>query len=206
MKRSLFIVLALSLFVVGSMGPRAARAGMADLPFLDDLIQLKPHVVSALRTVHTRVKDPNALDDFDSAYDDLVDSVNGLLESVAVDVQSNHTHLEAWTAQAGKIIDQANAFNVQIKALRNARRQPGLSARSSNITYGKSGVAVNIDLLDIVSLRKGINEMHAAQAAADQKDRDAQADQIRAELWPERCALGLDKLPCPGAPRPRPSR
>ncbi len=202
MKRSLFIVLALSLFVFQSVGPRAAKAGTADLPFLDDLIQLKPHVVSALRTVHTRVKDPNALDDFDSSYDDLVDSVNGLLESVAVDVQSNHTHLQSWTAQAGKIIDQANAFNAQIKSLRNARRQPGLSARSSGITLGKGGVAVNIDLLDIVPLKKGLDEMHAAQVAADQKDRDAQAAQIRAEVWPERCALGLDKMPCPGATRP----
>jgi hypothetical protein len=202
MKRSLFIVLALSLFVFASVGPRTAQASMADLPFLDNLIQLKPHVVSALRTVHTRVKDSNALDDFDSAYDDLVDSVNGLLESVAVDVQGNHMHLEAWTTQAGKIIDQANAFNAQIKALRSARRQPSVSARSSSITLGKGGVAVNVDLLDIVPLKKSLDDMHAAQAVADQKDRDAQAAQIRAELWPERCALGLDKLPCPGATHP----
>ncbi len=202
MKRSLFILLALSLCAFQSVGLRAAKAGTADLPFLDDLIQLKPHVVSALRTVHSRVKDPNALDDFDSSYDELVDSVNGLLESVAVDVQSNHTHLAAWTAQAGKIIDQAGAFNAQIRALRNARRQPGISARNSGIILGKDGMAVNIDLLDIVPLKKGLDEMHAAQAVADQKDRDAQAAQIRAELWPERCALGLDKLPCPGVARP----
>ena len=201
MKRSLFVVLALSL-VFGSVGIRAAKAGTSDLPFLDDLIQLKPHVVSALRTVHSRVKDPNALEDFDSSYDDLVDSVNGLLESVAVDVQSNHTHLQAWTTQAGKIIDQANAFNAQIKALRNARRQASAPRRGSTGTLGKGGRAVNRDLLDIGPLKKGLDEMHAAQAAADQKDRDAQAAQIRGELWPERCALGLDKLPCPGATRP----
>ena len=201
MKRRSFIVFSASILALQSSGLALANSTSADLPFLDDLIQLKPHIVNALRTVHSHVKDPNVIDDFDGTYDDMVASVNGLLEVIASDIESDHLHVDSWTKQANAIIVQANSFNASIQALRHGRRQAGAVSRSSSVTLGKTGVAVNIDLLDLLPMKKSLDDMRNAQAIADQKERETRAAQIRIEVWPERCALGLDKLPCPGATR-----
>lgn len=197
--RSTLVALCLSALAITAQPVRGAD--QVDLRFMDVLIQLQPQVATVLRRAHEAKLDRSRLREFDDQYDDVVAAVNGFLKSVAYGVENNTLHVTEWNSRADEIIADVKALNNTIRAAETDRRQAtdAASKGAPGVTIGSRGVTFEIPLVDITKLLESRQQMRFDGLKVGDAARAKQANSIRSNLWPERCAIGLDGHPCVAA-------
>jgi len=193
----------------------AAQTKLPDVPFVGELIRLRQTTVELLKILHRHAhpKDKAALARFDDQYDFLKASVNGLLESVARDVEFNTPHDSDWKKSADDIIAQAQQFQLALRGTQaDPRRQAALYRGGMGgqlnfewnpkeksvllkyeVDFSKAHEdATNLKLKELEAQLQ--SQQKAAQVAAD--ERKAFAADLLAQQWPNRCAVGLEKPAC----------
>lgn len=219
--RALVLGIMLASMVASSGGVSVLAAATPDVPFVDDLEQLQPVILTNLSHIHTWLaKQPCRYYQFDETYDNLAAEVNGFLVSLAGDISRNNFHEQSWKDESSAIIDQLKKFNDLLTQTQTAIEDNSLPPPAMNCPYstlqssggpppppGKPQFQVSIPVSDVSKMITDAQTRRIEGLQADNAERAAFASTILQQKWPQECELNLQgkKLPCVEGPAPSPS-
>jgi len=224
-------ILAAASLIAGSTAPGRAGGATPDVPFVDDLVQIQPKILTNLAHIHVWLaSQPCRYYRFDESYDSLAAEVNGFLASLADDIKRNNFYEAQWKDESSSIIDELKKFNDLLAQTTAAIEDNSLPPAAPNCPYSafqsstssvpppqKPALQISVPVSP-ADWSKMINDAQSRRIEGqinDDQQRAAFAEQIQGDLWPQECQLSLQgkKLPClkvvpnatPANPNPKPA-